>query len=98
MYTIENIKNVNTIRVYDDLEYDPELGNNGGAYRYWTKYTRTADNVWEITDHTSGEFCLYCGSWECSGECSEPEHISTNKLVEFLNNFVEDGEHFIEME
>ena len=98
MFTMDSTKRVDTIRVYDDSEYVPELGNNGGAYRYWTKFTRTADDVWNVTEHTSGEFCPHCGSWDCSGECSEPEQIGTNELLDFLNNFVEDEDHYIEME
>lgn len=99
MYTVENIKNINVIKVVNDSEFNPELCNNGGAYRYWTEYTRTVNDVWEVTEHTSGEFCPYCGSWECSGECSpEAERIYTEDLVATLNNFVEDEDHYIEME
>lgn len=99
MYTVENIKNINVIKTVDMSDFVEGMDNNGGHYSYWTEYTRTADDVWEMTEHTSGEFCPYCGSWDCSGECSpEAERIYTEDLVVILNSFVEDEDHYIEME
>lgn len=76
--------------VFNDYSnYDAERCRNGGCYWFETRYTRVADNsdLFEVTEHTSAEFCPYCRSWDCSGKCHVAEFVNEDELKSIIEAF-----------
>ena len=104
-------KTVTVVRLNDDSEYDPERCHTGGAYGFWTDYNRMEDGRWYVSYGTTAdfEFCPVCGSFNdhyCDDDdeafghdsgysCGEYEVITTAELIEIINSFVEDEDHYI---
>lgn len=78
--------------VFNDYSnYDSAKSRNGGCYWFETRYTRVAEcpDFYEVTEHTSGEFCPYCRSWNCSGDCHEAEFMREAELKDRIQWFEE---------
>ena len=70
------------LTVSDFTDYDSRYCRNGGRYGFWTNYENYEGNdAYVVKEFTTGEFCPYCGSWDCSGDCTEPE--TAEKLPEY---------------
>ena len=78
---------VTNIRFVDDTNYDSENCRNGGSYSFGTEYRKVDINKWLELEHTSGDFCPYCGNWDCHGDCHGDEYCSTNDLVRYIKEF-----------
>lgn len=89
MYTISNLANATKIRLIDESNYKPETCRNGGNYAFWTKFQRVSADKWEVSEGTTADFCPYCRSWDCSGECHESEYCDTSEVIREMNNFDE---------
>ena len=59
-----------TVRDYSD--YDSDLCHDGGHYAVGVTFIRHPDG-WERREYTSGDYCPYCGSFDCCGDCEEAE-------------------------
>ena len=106
---MEELKKVKKLRINDDSQLEPETCNNGGAYGFWTDYTRL-DNGFEVSYGTTAEFdfCPVCGSFnnhsagdespfESGYECGEFEVISEEDMLKLLNEFHETDTEYIEI-
>ena len=78
------------ILIEDYTDYVEEYSNNGGSYMFGTRYSREPNKeVWHSHRYSSGEFCPYCGSWECSGWCESSKYeydrpITLEEMAEIL--------------
>lgn len=99
---LKNLNGINKIRFNDFSEYISEKSNNGGCYGFWTDYSRIDDDNFEITYGTTSEFeyCPICNEFGHTYDnttCGEPETISTDKLLEEINNFHETDSCYYEI-
>ena len=92
---LEMLNNSNIVKIYDYNDFDPNKCIDGGKYLFWTKYTRTNNNSWKISYHTSSDFdycdvygiftsCDNCIEYDRdTGEClAKYKEISTEELIE----------------
>ena len=68
-----------TIRDYSD--YDSEKCHDGGHYAVGVTFIRHADG-WERQEYASGDYCPYCGSFDCCGDCEEAEAAEAERLTD----------------
>ena len=68
-----------TVRDYSD--YDSDLCHDGGHYATGVTFIRHADG-WERREYTSGDYCPYCGSFDCCGSCEEAETAEAERLTD----------------
>lgn len=68
-----------TIRDYSD--YDSEKCHDGGHYVTGVTFIRHPDG-WERQEYTSGDYCPYCGSFDCCGNCEEAEAAQAERLTD----------------
>ena len=68
-----------TVRDYSD--YDSNLCHDGGHYATGVTFIRHADG-WERREYTSGDYCPYCGSFDCCGSCEEAETARAERLTD----------------
>ena len=68
-----------TVRDYSD--YDSDLCHDGGHYATGVTFIRHADG-WERQEYTSGDYCPYCGSFDCCGSCEEAEAAAEERLTD----------------
>ena len=68
-----------TVRDYSD--YDSDLCHDGGHYAVGVTFIRHADG-WERQEYTSGDYCPYCGSFDCCGSCEEAEAAEAERLTD----------------
>lgn len=68
-----------TIRDYSD--YDSNLCHDGGHYATGVTFIRRPDG-WERREYTSGDYCPYCGSFDCCGSCEEAEAAEAERLTD----------------
>ena len=68
-----------TIRDYSD--YDSEKCHDGGHYAVGVTFIRHADG-WERREYTSGDYCPYCGSFDCCGNCEEAFTAESDRLTD----------------
>lgn len=68
-----------TIRDYSD--YDSNLCHDGGHYATGVTFIRHPDG-WERQEYTSGDYCPYCGSFDCCGSCEEAEAAAEERLTD----------------
>ena len=68
-----------TIRDYSN--YDPDKCHDGGSYKTGVTFIRHADG-WERQEYTSGDYCPYCGSFDCCGSCEEAEAAQAERLTD----------------
>lgn len=61
---IKSLEGIQRVRFNDFSEYESEKSANGGAYGFWTDYTRLENGMWEVSYGTTAEFdfCPVCGS------------------------------------
>lgn len=88
-----NLKDLIRVDINDYREYDSDRCCNGGAYSWHHHYTRVCENMWELTEGTSGEFCPYCRSWDCTGWCrdeEEPELVTNEELSHIIEEWSKD--------
>lgn len=80
------LESANKVSVYNWSSYDSSRCSNGGSYGFWTRYTKVS-NKWEVTYHTTADFeyCPYCGHFTDRCDCDGPEVISTNEVIEAVN-------------
>lgn len=86
IYVSENVstKNLRTcshVRVRDYSDYDSELCHDGGRYATGVDFYRHEDG-WERQEYTSGDYCPYCGSFDCCGSCEEAFAAEAERLTE----------------
>lgn len=46
---IKSLEGIQRVRFNDFSEYESEKSANGGAYGFWTDYTRQEDGRWEVS-------------------------------------------------
>ena len=68
-----------TVRDYSD--YDSDLCHDGGHYAVGVTFIRHSDG-WERQEYTSGDYCPYCGSFDCCGSCEEAEAAQAERLTD----------------
>ena len=68
-----------TLRDYSN--YDPDKCHDGGSYKTGVTFIRHADG-WERREYTSGDYCPYCGSFDCCGSCEEAEAAQAERLTD----------------
>ena len=68
-----------TVRDYSD--YDSDLCHDGGHYATGVTFIRHADG-WERREYTSGDYCPYCGSFDCCGSCEEALAAEAERLTD----------------
>lgn len=88
-----NLKDLMRVDINDYRSYDPDRCCNGGAYSWHYHYTRRCENMWELTESTSGEFCPYCRSWDCTGWCrdgEDPVLVTDSELSRIIDWWSED--------
>lgn len=78
---IEDIDGKKRITVRDYSDYDSNLCHDGGHYATGVTFIRHADG-WERREYTSGDYCPYCGSFDCCGDCEEAEAAESERLTD----------------
>lgn len=102
---------VKEVRLIDDTNYKAGLENNGGCYRFWTKFTRLSNCKWLISYGTSSDmgYCPVCGkfaehyigkgTWTKSGySCGEYAIIPEGEVLHIINSYKETDKKYIEFE
>ena len=69
------------ITVRDYSNYDPDKCHDGGSYKTGVTFIRRPDG-WERQEYTSGDYCPYCGSFDCCGSCEEAEAAQAERLTD----------------
>ena len=69
------------ITVRDYSNYDPDKCHDGGSYKTGVTFIRHPDG-WERQEYTSGDYCPYCGSFDCCGNCEEAEAAAEERLTD----------------
>ena len=69
------------IKVRDYSDYDSDLCHDGGHYAVGVTFIRHPDG-WERREYTSGDYCPYCGSFDCCGSCEEAEAAQAERLTD----------------
>ena len=69
------------ITVRDYSNYDPDKCHDGGSYKTGVTFIRRPDG-WERREYTSGDYCPYCGSFDCCGSCEEAEAAQAERLTD----------------
>ena len=71
----KNYKKAKAIIFSDYSEYEEGKSNNGGCYGYTTVFEKVPNkDIWYKKEYTTGEFCPYCRSFFCSGDCEQAEY------------------------
>ena len=68
----ELVRTSSKIKVRDWSEYDPDRCRDGGQYGFGQNWVRH-DNIWQLNEWATGDFCPYCRSFDCGGSCDEAE-------------------------
>lgn len=68
----ELVRTSSKIKVRDWSEYDPDHCRDGGQYGFGQNWVRHGNN-WQLKEWTTGDFCPYCHSFGCCGDCREAE-------------------------
>ena len=68
----ELVRTSSRIEVRDWSGYDSEKCHDGGHYCTGVDFYRHGDG-WERQEYTSGDYCPYCGSFDCCGSCEGAE-------------------------
>lgn len=102
---------VKEVRFIDDTNYKDGLENDGGCYKFWTKFTRLSNWKWLISYGTSSdmEYCPVCGkfaehyigkgTWTKSGySCGEYAIIPEEEVLHIINSYKETDKKHIEFE
>lgn len=93
----QNYKNARSIIVSDYSEYKEGKSNNGGCYGFDTVYKKVPNkDIWHATEYTTGEFCPYCHSFDCCGNCEQAEYdqaveYSVRDILHALHNAKNNG-------
>jgi len=83
-------KGMNNMRLPDGAEYcvdllysdyDSNLCHDGGHYATGVTFIRRPDG-WERQEYTSGDYCPYCGSFDCCGSCEEVLAAEAERLTD----------------
>lgn len=91
--------------INDYSNYDQNRCNNGGGYGFWTTYTKTKDNQYEVSFGCTAdmEYCPCCGSFGNHYDydlddyiCGGFQYISEEELNEIVRNFKTSSSKFIE--
>ena len=69
------------ITVRDYSNYDPDKCHDVGSYKTGVTFIRQPDG-WERQEYTSGDYCPYCGSFDCCGDCEEAETAAEERLTD----------------
>lgn len=88
-----NLKDLVRIDINDYRSYDPDRCCNGGSYSWHHHYTRVCENMWELTESTSADFCPYCRSWDCAGWCrdeADPVLVTDEELARIVDEWTSD--------
>lgn len=95
---LRNYKKAKTIIFSDYSEYKASKSNNGGCYGFDTIMTKVPNkDIWYKKESTTGEFCPYCSSFYCSGDCrqakyEESQPYTARDILHFLHGAIEIGE------
>lgn len=92
-----NLKDLVKVDINDYTAYDPDYCCNGGRYSWHYHYSRVCENMWELTESTSGEFCPYCRSWDCTGWCrdeADPVLVTDDKLSNIVAEWSSDDGYY----
>ena len=77
MFSIDSkdfrIESAARITIRDYSNYDP--------YKTGVTFIRRPDG-WERREYTSGDYCPYCGSFDCCGSCEEAEAAQAERLTD----------------
>ena len=79
--TTRNLRTCSHVRVRDYSDYDSEKCHDGGHYCTGVDFYRHGDG-WERQEYTSGDYCPYCGSFDCSGDCEEAFTAESERLTD----------------
>ena len=79
--TTRNLRTCSHVRVRDYSDYDSEKCHDGGHYCTGADFYRHGDG-WERREYTSGEYCPYCGSFDCCGNCEEAFTAESDRLTD----------------
>lgn len=94
------LKNIIRVRFNDYTEYNSEKCSNGGAYGFWTDYSRTEDGKWEVSYGTTADmpWCPCCGDFSDHSpeECGGPKIVTTENLIKTIEDFEESEGEYIE--
>ena len=69
------------ITVRGSRDYASTLCHAGGHYAVGVTFIRHPDG-WERQEYTSGDYCPYCGSFDCCGSCEEAEAAAEERLTD----------------
>lgn len=78
-----DLRNVKSLTIVDERDYDPEKCNNGGKYRYFEDYFRNnPDENFIVSYNTSAEFdyCQVQGAFQSCNKCSYNEEIEEGEF------------------
>lgn len=89
------VKAAQRISIRDYSNYDPEKCHDGGCYAVGMDFYRHPSG-WECKRFTSGDYCPYCGSFECPGDCedariTEEERLNDKEVEQEVANAYESG-------
>ena len=95
--------NADHIRIYDYTAYEPDKGNNGGAYGFWKDFIKLPSGKWEVSYGTTADmdFCPVCGSFndhsigEGEYSCGEFAAVTEGDLLRKIGNFQETEKSYI---
>lgn len=91
-----NLKDLMKVNINNYQAYDPDRCCNGGAYSWHYHYARRCENMWELTESTSAEFCPYCRSWDCAGWCRDgmdPVLVTDRELASIIDEWSSDDDY-----
>lgn len=105
-----NLEAIKRVTINDFSEYEPEKGNNGGCYGFWTMYSREnlESDTWQKSYGTTAdmEYCPVCGDFanhydgdEDCYSCGDFETVTTQELKEIIASFerehMDDDDYFV---
>lgn len=90
MDKVTSLKGIQRVRFNDFMEYESGKSSNGGAYGFWTDYTRLENGMWKISYGTTADldFCPVCGVFgdhkleDGTYECGDFQLIGEKELIE----------------
>lgn len=106
-----DLNGIKRVTFNDYSDYQDTTCHTGGNYGFWTDYDRIENGLWKVSYRTTAEFsyCPCCGTFEdhykgddChykSGySCGEFDTVTETELLEYINDFEETDDEYIEYE
>lgn len=102
---LNNGVSIDTIRLSDYSEYDPDKCHNSSCYGFWETYTYTEACSWVKSYGTTAsldfDYCACCGCFYSTPECNQCdgtyEYVSISELIKIIEDFNLDNDHFIDV-